>query len=431
MPKIARMKVFKFGGASVKDAAAVQNVADILQLFEGEKLAIVISAMGKTTNAMEQIAHSYWERNQKTFEERVEERRSFHLEIMNSLFNDSSAPIFEEINGIFDQLKGHFDGLISENFDFEYDQIVSLGEVVSTKIISAYLASRGLSCRWADARELIATDRKFREAEVDWELSTSHFEKRFLPHYDSYDIQITQGFIGSNDKSTTTLGREGSDFTAGIIAYCCDAESVTIWKDVPGMLNADPKWFDNTVKLDQISFREAIELSYYGASVIHPKTVKPLQNKNIPLHVKSFVNPEEEGTVIQESMSSDHLIPSFIFKMDQVLFSFTPKDFSFIVEKNLSDIFDRLSKVNAKINLMQNSALSFSILVDAQKVNIEQILEQFEDSYQVKFNEGLELVTIRHYDQATIDRVTVDKDVLLQQKTRETARLIVKQKILI
>ena len=431
MPKIARMKVFKFGGASVKDAAAVQNVADILQLFDGEKLAIVISAMGKTTNAMEQIAQAYWERDSSTFKERVEERRLFHLDIMHSLFADKSAPIFQEINSIFDQLTAHFDDLISENFDFEYDQIVSFGEIVSTKIIAAYLSSRGLSCQWADARELIATDRKFREAEVDWELSISHFEKRFLPQYASVDIQITQGFIGSNDKSTTTLGREGSDFTAGIIAYCCDAESVTIWKDVPGMLNADPKWFDNTVKLDQISFREAIELSYHGASVIHPKTVKPLQNKNIPLHVKSFVNPNEEGTVIQKSTSSDHLIPSFIFKMDQVLFSFTPKDFSFIVEKNLSDIFDRLSKVNAKINLMQNSALSFSILVDAQKVDIQKIQQEFEDSYQVKFNEGLELVTIRHYDQATIDRVTTDKDVLLQQKTRETARLIVKQKILI
>ncbi len=431
MPKIARMKVFKFGGASVKDAAAVQNVADILQLFNGEKLAIVISAMGKTTNAMEQIAQDFWDRDQSSFEERVEERRAFHLEIMNTLFENQDNAIFNEINGVFDQLKVHYDDLVSENFDFEYDQIVSLGEVVSTKIISAYLSSRGLACRWADAREMIATDRKFREAEVDWELSTAHFEKRFLPNYEEVDIQITQGFIGSNDKSTTTLGREGSDFTAGIIAYCCDAESVTIWKDIPGMLNADPKWFDNTVKLDQISFREAIELSYYGASVIHPKTVKPLQNKNIPLHVKSFVNPEEAGTVIQQSMSSDHLIPSFIFKMDQVLFSFTPKDFSFIVEENLSDIFDRLSKVNAKINLMQNSALSFSILVDAKKVNIPQILEEFEDSYQVKFNEGLELVTIRHYDQATIDRVTVDKDVLLQQKTRETARLIVKQKIMI
>ena len=423
--------MFKFGGASVKDAAAVQNVADILQLFEGEKLAIVISAMGKTTNAMEKIAQAYWERNESTFTELVEERRSFHMNIMNSLFDDKSAPIFEEINDVFSNLKTHYGRLVSENFDFEYDQIVSQGEVTSTKIVSAYLASRGLLCEWADARELITTNRNFREAEIDWDITSSHFEKRFLPNFDRCDIQITQGFIGSNDKSTTTLGREGSDFTAGIIAYCCNAESVTIWKDVPGMLNADPKWFDNTVKLDQISFREAIELSYYGASVIHPKTVKPLQNKNIPLHVKSFVNPKAEGTIIQESMTSDHLVPSFIFKMNQVLFSFTPKDFSFIVEKNLSDIFDRLAKVNAKINLMQNSALNFSILVDAEKVDISQILDAFSDSYQVKFNEDLELVTIRHYDQATIERVTMDKDVVLQQKTRETARLIVKQKILI
>ncbi|GAB5417258.1 MAG: aspartate kinase [Crocinitomicaceae bacterium] len=425
------MKVFKFGGASVKDAAAVQNVANILQLFEGEKLAVVISAMGKTTNAMEQIAQAYWERNESEFATLVEERHNFHTEIISSLFADKSAPIFEEIKGVFSDLKAHYHGIVSENFDFEYDQIVSLGEIVSTKIVSAYLNSRGLSCEWADARELITTNRKFREAEIDWDLTTTHFEKRFLPNFESCDIQITQGFIGSNDNSTTTLGREGSDFTAGIIAYCCNAESVTIWKDVPGMLNADPKWFDNTVKLDQISFREAIELSYYGASVIHPKTVKPLQNKNIPLHVKSFVNPEAEGTVIQESMSSDHLVPSFIFKMNQVLFSFTPKDFSFIVEENLSDIFDRLAKVSTKINLMQNSALSFSILVDADKVNISQILAVFGDSYQVKFNEELELVTVRHYDQATLDRVTVDKDVILQQKTRETARLIVKQKILI
>jgi aspartate kinase len=425
------MKVFKFGGASVKDAAAVENVANVLRMFEGQKLAVVISAMGKTTNALEGVAHAYWSRDYDTFMDLVSERRSFHLDIMNRLFNDSSLPIFNEIHGIFDDLIARYDALVSENFDFEYDQIVSLGEVLSTKIVVAYLNTRSFSSLWADARTLIATNRKFREADVDWQLTTSHFQKRFLPNFETCDIQITQGFIGSNDNSTTTLGREGSDFTAGIIAYCCDAESVTIWKDVPGMLNADPKWFDNTVKLDQISFREAIELSYYGASVIHPKTVKPLQNKNIPLFVKSFIDPKAEGTVIQESMSNDHLIPSFIFKMHQVLFSFTPKDFSFIVEENLSDIFNRLSKVGAKINLMQNSALSFSVLVDAEKVDIPQILALFSDSYQVKFNADLELVTIRHYDQATIDRVTQDKEVLLQQKTRETARLIVKQKILI
>jgi aspartate kinase len=264
---------------------------------------------------------------------------------------------------------------------------------------------------------------------VNWERTTRNFQERFLPEFEQSDVLVTQGFIGHTSEGfTTTLGREGSDFTAGIVAYCCNAEAVTIWKDVPGMLNADPKWFDNTVKLDQISFKEAIELSYYGASVIHPKTIKPLQNKKIPLYVKSFIHPEAEGTIIQESTATDHLVPSFIFKMNQILFSFTPKDFSFLVEKNLSDIFDRLSKTKAKINIMQNSALDFSILVDADKVSIQRVLEVFSDTYHVKFNEGLELVTIRHYDQATIDRVTVDKQILLQQKTRETARLVVRQK---
>lgn len=425
------MKVFKFGGASVKDASAVKNVADVIQLFPNEQLAVVVSAMGKTTNAMETIVEALWKRDKNVFQELVQERRDFHMEITHALFENSTLPVFAEVNAIFDQLEQRFDTLLSDNFAFEYDQVVSLGEVISTKIVAAFLKEQGLAANWVDARTLIATDRKFREAEVDWALTESHFKSRFMPEFESNDILVTQGFIGSNDNSTTTLGREGSDFTAGIIAYCTEAESVTIWKDVPGMLNADPKWFDNTVKLDQISFREAIELSYYGASVIHPKTVKPLQNKNIPLYVKSFIDPQADGTVIQESMTNDHLVPSFIFKMNQVLFSFTPKDFSFIVEKNLSDIFNRLAKVNAKINLMQNSALSFSILLDAEKIDIPQILNVFGDSYQIKFNEGLELVTIRHYDQATIDRVTVDKDILLQQMTRETARLIVKQKIMI
>lgn len=423
------MKVFKFGGASVKDANAVKNVADILELYKGEKLAIVISAMGKTTNAMEDIVKAFFDREVATFQSIVEERRAFHLAIIDGLFESKDHDIYTEINGIFDRLIQHFQDGVSESFDFEYDQIVSLGEVLSTKIVAAYLATRSMKCEWMDARLLIATNRKFREATIDWRLTETQFKIEFIPQFESTDILVTQGFIGSNHGVTTTLGREGSDFTAGIIAYCCNAESVTIWKDVPGMLNADPKWFDNTVKLDQISFREAIELSYYGASVIHPKTVKPLQNKNIPLFVKSFIDPHADGTTIQASMTSDHLVPSFIFKMDQVLFSFTPKDFSFIVEENLSDIFDRLSKVNAKINLMQNSALSFSILVDADKVDISQILTEFGDIYQVKFNEGLELVTVRHYDQETLDRVTVDKEVLLQQKTRETARLIVKQRI--
>lgn len=423
------MLVFKFGGASVKDAEAVKNVVSILRLYSEEKMAVVISAMGKTTNAMENIVSALLTKDKTEFLELIEERRLFHLSIMNRLFSDTTNEVFTDINSIFDKLSTNFETSLSDNAALQYDQIVALGEILSTKIVAAYCTQEGISAGWMDARALVRTNDVHREAEVDWETTTTLFQEKFLPKYAEIDVIITQGFIGHTaDGLTTTIGREGSDFSAGIIAYCCDAKSVTIWKDVPGMLNADPKWFDNTVKLDSISFREAIELAYYGASVIHPKTIKPLQNKQIPLYVKSFINPKEDGTVIQSSTSNDHLVPSFIFKMNQILFSFTPKDFSFIVEKNLSDIFGRLAKSNAKINIMQNSALNFSILVDQDKVSIDRILGLFEDSYNVKFNEGLELVTIRHYDQATIDRVTTNKEILLQQKTRETARLVVKQK---
>ncbi len=423
------MKVFKFGGASVKDAQAVQNVADIVALYNGEKLGIVVSAMGKTTNALELIVDALCKRNKSTFDDLIAERRAFHLGIMQSLFDDDNHLIFTEIESQFEALTKMYDARIPENYDFEYDQIVSLGEVISTRIVNAYLKQRGINSGWADARELIRTNNNYREGEVDWKKTEELFKQHFLPKFEHVDVQVTQGFIGHTSEGlTTTLGREGSDYTAGIMAYCCAAESVTIWKDVPGMLNADPKWFDNTIKLESISFREAIELSYYGASVIHPKTIKPLQNKNIPLYVKSFIDPKAEGTTIQSSTTNDHTVPSFIFKMNQVLFSFTPKDFSFIVEKNLSDIFERLSRVNAKINLMQNTALKFSILLDEEKVNIDTIRNLFEDNYKVYFENGLELVTVRHYDQATLDRVTVEKEVILEQKMGETARLIVKQK---
>ena len=413
----------------MKDAEAVKNVVSILRSFQGQKLGIVISAMGKTTNALEEIVNALWNRDEIKFKELVEESAQFHRKIMNGLFVYRGTTIYDEIDNEFSRLLDKYNDPVPDNFDFEYDQIVSLGEVISTKIVAAYVEQEGIQVMWMDARKIIRTNHNYREAEVNWERTLDNFQQKFLPEFETHDVIITQGFVGHTSEGfTTTLGREGSDFTAGIIAYCCDAEDVTIWKDVPGMLNADPKWFDNTVKLDQISFKEAIELSYYGASVIHPKTIKPLQNKKIPLLVKSFIQPDADGTVIQESTSKDHLVPSFIFKMNQTLFSFTPKDFSFIVEKNLSDIFDRLAKANAKINLMQNSALDFSILVDGDKVSAERILELFSDTYHVKFNLGLELVTIRHYDDATIDRVTVDKEILLQQKSRETARLVVRQK---
>lgn len=422
------MKVFKFGGASVKDAQGVRNVSKILSLYKGQKLGVVISAMGKTTNAMEGIVQALWDRNQSLFVERVNERRQFHLGIIEELFSNTKA-ITHEIEEIFHYLTESYESSLPDNYDFEYDQIVSIGEILSTKIVTAYLDHSGHNVQWADARKLVRTNNKYREGEVNWSKTESLFNSNFISMFENADTLITQGFVGHTSEGlTTTLGREGSDFSAGIMAFCCNAESVTIWKDVPGMLNADPKYFDNTIKLDKISFREALELSYYGASVIHPKTIKPLQNKGIPLYVKSFIDPTSEGTVIQSEMDSDHLTPSFIFKHNQALFSITPKDFSFIVEKNLSDIFERLALANAKINVMQNSALNFNILLDEDKIDVQEILAVFKDSYDVRYNGGLELVTIRHYDEPTLDLVTRDKEVLLEQKTRQTARLVVKQK---
>jgi aspartate kinase len=423
------MKVFKFGGASVKDASAVRNVSDILKMFNGEKITVVISAMGKTTNKLEEIVKAYQNHDRKMFMAHVDDLYNFHMDIMGELFHERHYTIFNEVEDQFELLRKKIDQPFPDNYSFAYDQIVSMGEVISTHIVASYLFENGLLAAWADSRTLVRTDNQYQEGKVDWDKTASLISSRFKPLFDTNDIVITQGFVGHTPEGfTTTLGREGSDYTAAIFAYCCDAESVTIWKDVPGMLNADPKWFDNTIKLDKISFKEAIELSYYGASVIHPKTVKPLQNKNIPLYVKSFIDPKAEGTVIQASTDYDHLVPSFIFKMDQLLFSITTKDFSFIVEENLSDIFSRLSNANAKINLMQNSALSFSILLDHSKVEPEKILQLFNDTYAVKYNEGLELVTIRHYDQATIDRVTEGKEIILEQKTRQTIRIVMKNK---
>ncbi len=313
------MNVFKFGGASVKDANAVRNVSHILSLFPKDQLIVVVSAMGKTTNAMEEIVDSLWNRNEKRYMELIEDRYQFHQFIVAELFPEKHYFIYQQMEELFESLKKRFHLPISDNYNFEYDQIVSLGEVLSTMIVEAFMKEEGHATVWVDCRKIIRTNHEYREGEVDWAKTEALVNERLLPLFKEKRIAITQGFIGHTSEGfTTTLGREGSDFTAGILAYCTNAKGVTIWKDVPGMLNADPKWFDDTIKLQKISFKEAIELSYYGASVIHPKTIKPLQNKGIPLYVKSFIEPNAEGTVIQESTDYDHLVPSFIFKMDQV-----------------------------------------------------------------------------------------------------------------
>lgn len=422
------MRVFKFGGASVKDPDAVRNVKRVLDLFPNEDLVVVVSAMGKTTNALEALIAAHVddpEKGAKILTEII----AFHAEILLELFPDPDHQIHQDVATHLYSVRSILEEEPTDHYDFIYDQVVSFGEVISTTIVSAYLNEHGVKNAWLDARNLIRTDNNYREGKVDWDITCEKINSAIGKTFNngSRKIFITQGFLGHTpDGLTTTLGREGSDFTAGIFAYCLNSEGVTIWKDVPGMLNADPKWFDDTEKLDKISYREAIELAYYGASVIHPKTIKPLQNKKIPLYVKSFVDPNAEGTVIQESMENDQLIPSFIFKVDQVLISISPKDFSFIGESNLRDIFASFHRNRVKINLMQNSAISFSACVGGDKHRIDDLLSELSFNYAVKYNDNLELVTIRHYDQATIDRVTVNKEILVIQRSRSTARMVMK-----
>lgn len=419
------MQVFKFGGASVKNAQAVKNVAEILKNHGSGRLIIVVSAMDKTTNALEVIIKSWQQRNEALFSETLEELAAKHYAIIDDLFGMKSEGIRSEIGEIIAEINEKFQKNFSDNFDYEYDQIVSLGEVISTKIIAAYLQERGFDAVWSDARKLVRTDRTFRNGNVDWEI-TERLIRNYVNDHPN-NIIVTQGFVGHTPEYfTTTLGREGSDYTAAIFAFCTDAENVTIWKDVPGMLNADPKYFRNTVKLDQISFKEAIELAYYGASVIHPKTIKPLQNKSIPLYVKSFVNPNAEGTVIQENTENDNKIPSYIFKKNQLLISVMPTDFSFIAESSLQKIFRCLTEENVTINLMQNSAVSFSFLADAEKLQLEKLITALSREFKVRYNENLELVTIRHYNEEIIQEITGGKQQLMSQTDRQTIRLVLK-----
>lgn len=420
------MKVFKFGGASVKDAAAVKNVANILKRFPGENIIVVVSAMGKTTNALERLTDAFYYKKENA-EDVLSEIKKYHFDILEELFPDKNHPAHIEISNTFVELDWAIEEDPSPDYNYDYDKIVSMGEIIATKIVSAYLNEDKVSNKWWDVRGLIQTDNTYREGRVDWELTQKLVDNDLVPFLSkSSAVVVTQGFLGGTSENfTTTLGREGSDYTAAILAYATNAESVTIWKDVPGVLNADPKWFDETVKLDQISYQDAIELAYYGATVIHPKTIKPLQNKKIPLIVKSFLHPEIKGTIIND-VQSPLPIPCFIFKVNQVLLSISPKDFSFIMEENLSEMFNLFAERQVKVNVMQNSAISFSVSIDNDPRKLPDLIKTLQKDYKVLYNENLELVTIRYYDQATIDRVTVGKKILLEVKSRYTVQLVVK-----
>lgn len=394
------MVVFKFGGASVRSAGAVKNIVEILQRYKEEEIVVVVSAMGKTTNAIERIIGHYTAGKSEELKKEYKELKAYHLEVMGGLFEDKGHKVYADVEELFGDLADRLEKEPTLNYDFDYDQLICYGELLSTTIIGNFLNSSDVPTRWMDIRRSLKTNNTWREAKVDWELSNQLVNEHFA--FNGERIMITQGFLGStiNDQ-TTSLGREGSDYTAAILAYMLRAESVTIWKDVPGVLNADPKYFDDTILLDKLSYLDAIELAFFGTGVIHPKTIKPLQNKNINLHVKSFVDPDAPGTLVG-NLSYNKLIPSFIFKMDQVLIRTSPLDFSFINEGNLEEIFGIFSKHGMKINMMQNSAISFKIIVNNDKRKLRLVTDELEEKFKVAYQTGLELVTIRYLDRKSV-----------------------------
>ncbi|MCR4825757.1 MAG: aspartate kinase [Bacteroidales bacterium] len=423
------MKVFKFGGASVKDAPAIENLKNILHHYEDEQLVVVISAMGKTTNFLEKLLDAYYHAPENV-PALIAELRTIHETVAEQLMGVEN-PFLPQSERLFTLLNEQLQRPTSDNFDYDYDRIVSFGELLSTTLISAYLNTQGIETQWLDARQLIRTDNTYREGHVDWAVTQKLVCNTINPYFQNrtHGIVLTQGFIaGTAENQTTTLGREGSDYSAAILAYTLDAECVTVWKDVPGILNADPKRFPDAVKIDRLTYHETVELAYYGASVIHPKTLKPLHNKQIPLYVKSFFHPENEGSMITKDADLKE-IPSFIVKDNQLLISVSPRDFSIIGVENLSIILDVLAKYRVKINLIQNSALTFSVCTDNVPLRLKPCIEELQEEFIVKFNDGIRLVTIRHYDKDSEKEVLAmfsNEDVLIRQSNRHTIQLVLK-----
>lgn len=416
------MRIFKFGGASVKDAAGVNNVLSVLETVGYENTMLVVSAMGKSTNALELIIKNYLEKSDD-LGVNIQELKDYHDQIICDLFGHDQDNINFAVSQLYQDLEFFLGHNKSPDYSYVYDQIIGFGELLSTTIISHYLSFKGLSNNWLDVRNLIKTDSVYRDATVDWEQT----QQNIVENVDQEVLNITQGFLGSDANNfTTSLGREGSDYTAAIFAYCLDAESVSIWKDVPGVMNADPRVFDDTILLNQISYREAIELAFYGASVIHPKTLQPLQRKEIPLYVKSFVNPELPGTSVSKGADLEPFHPCFILKRNQLLISLSSNDFSFIVEDNISEIFALLHKYKMKVSLIQNSAISFSVCVEDKYGNKERLYKDLEAKFAVTFNDNVSLYTVRHYNEEATERIQAQKTVLLKQFTRDTLQIVAK-----
>ncbi|SFE34630.1 aspartate kinase [Flavobacterium xueshanense] len=417
------MRIFKFGGASVKDAAGIKNVYEVLQKVGYEDVLLVVSAMGKTTNGLEIVIKNYFDKSAE-LNSSVQEVKKYHNQILMDLFEDDKNEVFAAINTQFTDLEYFLAHNKSPNYNFVYDQIVSYGELISTTILSHFMNFMGIKTQWLDVRNFIKTDANYRDAEVDWELTQKNIAKNVKRKI----LNITQGFLGSDENNfTTTLGREGSDYTAAIFAYCLNAESVTIWKDVPGVMNADPRYFENASLLNQISYREAIELAFYGATVIHPKTLQPLQKKEIPLYVKSFINPLLKGTSVAKGVDLEPYLPCFIVKRNQLLISLSSIDFSFIMEENISEIFALFHRFKIKVNLIQNSAISFSVCVEDKFDTFKALNAILSKKFKVEFNENVTLYTIRHFDDKATQTVEENKIVLLKQVSRETMQVVTKE----
>ena len=417
------MRIFKFGGASVKDAEGIRNVHSVLQTVGFEDVLLVVSAMGKTTNALEIVIKNYFEKSPE-LQSSIQEVKKYHNQILLDLFEDEKNAVFTDVNSLFSGLDHFLNQNKSPNYNFVYDQVVSYGELISTTIISHYMSFMGIKTQWLDVRNFIKTDTTYRDANVDWDLTQKNISKNVKKKI----LNVTQGFLGSDENNfTTTLGREGSDYTAAIFAYCLNAENVTIWKDVPGVMNADPRYFENASLLNQISYREAIELAFYGATVIHPKTLQPLQKKEIPLYVKSFINPTLPGTSVSKGADLEPHLPCFIVKKNQLLLSLSSIDFSFIMEENISEIFGLLHDYKMKVSLIQNSAISFSVCIDDKFGNFNELKTILSKKFQIAYNENVSLYTIRHFDEKAAQMVEQNKDVLLKQVSRETMQIITKE----
>lgn len=425
------IRVFKFGGASLHDAAAIRNAVKILNKYGGGRLILIISAIGKSTNALEKIHETAFVNNLTEAFKRAEELKNNHFKILSDLLSDKSHLVFAELEALFVELNAEIQKTSESLFNQSYDRIVQFGERIATIICAAYFIESGLNIELLDARKFIITDDNFRDAYVDWDLSNERIQTYCNKAFENIEnkILLTQGFIAATkDGRSTTLGREGSDFSAAIFAYCTNASDMIIWKDVQGFLSADPKILPEAQFLPHLSYRESVELAYYGATVIHPKTIKPLENKRISLKIRSFLNPELPSTCIDHDMSDDKNISSFIFKYNQVLLSILPRDFSFINENNISEFFSVFSKNNIRVRLMQNSAVSFSLCFDNDNVKLPLLLDELKEKYIIRYNENVELITIRHYNENSAFPFIEGKKVLMEQKSRSTWQIISKLK---